>query len=258
MEFLTIASGSEGNAALLRSGGTVLLIDAGISARRIRQALSEMQIAAPSAVLITHEHSDHIKGLKVLSAQCAAPVYASRGTAPLLPCPAPLCRAFSAGDSFSVGALTVRSFSTSHDAADSVGYRIDGPDGSFGLLTDTGFVPDAAAEVLRGVDILLLEANHDEEMLRTGPYPYPLKERILGPRGHLSNAAAAEFALCMARAGTGTVLLAHLSKENNTPAAAEYAVARRLQSEGQSVRLSVAPRSERSEEFVCRKSPSFA
>ena len=172
-----------------------------------------------------------------------------------------MLRVFDAGDVFAVGALEIRSFRTSHDAADSVDYRIDGPDGSLGALTDTGYVTDAAAQALEGVDLLLLEANHDVETLQCGPYPYHLKRRILGEHGHLSNDAAADFALHCVKHGTRDILLAHLSAENNTPAMAEYAVARRLQAAGCSIRLGVAPRDRMSdlhEVTACRKSPSFA
>ena len=244
MDFYTLASSSGGNAALVRGGGALVLIDAGISARRIAQSLAQLglSLAELSCVLITHEHSDHTAGLKTLTKKCGVPVYASRGTAQFLPCAGASIRPFFAGERFEVGGLTIRSFRTSHDAADSVGYRIDAPEGSLGILTDTGYVTEEAAETLEGVELLLLEANHDVEMLREGPYPYYLKQRILGDRGHLSNETAAEFALRCAANGTRDFLLAHLSAENNTPALAEYAVARRLQAEGYGVRLGVAPR----------------
>ena len=255
MEFYTLASSSGGNAALVRSGATALLLDAGISARRITRALAQLGMTPGelSAVLVTHEHTDHVAGVATLTKQYPVPVYASRGTARFLRCAASALRVFDAGETFAVGALEIRGFRTSHDAADSVDYRIDAPDGALGALTDTGFVTDEAADALTGVDALLLEANHDEEMLRSGPYPYHLKQRILGPRGHLSNAAAADFALHCVRHGARDVLLAHLSAENNTPDTAEYAVARRLQAAGCTVRLGVAPRDFLSEvHTVCK------
>ena len=263
MEFYTLASSSGGNAALVRSGGTAILLDAGISARRITQSLQTLGLTPREldAILITHEHSDHVSGIATLTKKFAIPVYASRGTAQFLPQAAPVLRIFDAGDVFSVGELEIRSFRTSHDSADSVDYRIEGSEGAVGALTDTGYVTDAAAQALEGVDTLLLEANHDIDMLNGGPYPYPLKQRILGRRGHLSNEAAAEFALHCVRCGTRDILLAHLSAENNTPEAAEYAVARKLQAEGCPIRLSVAPRdhlSELHEVAPCKKSPSFA
>lgn len=261
MEFYTLASSSSGNAALVRSGGTSILLDAGISARRIAQALSLLGMTPEDldAILITHEHSDHVNGIATLTKKYAVPVYASRGTAHFLPQAGSALRIFEAGDALAVGELDIQSFRTSHDAADSVDYRIDAPDGSLGALTDTGYVTDDAVKALTGVDLLLLEANHDVGMLQCGPYPYHLKRRILGEHGHLSNEAAADFALHCVKNGTSDILLAHLSAENNTPEAAEYAVARKLQAAGCSVRLGVAPRDRLSEvHTVCRKSPSFA
>ena len=247
MEFYTLASGSSGNCSLVCAGDTLLLIDAGISCRRIEQSLRALgrTLGDLTAVFITHEHADHVGGLTTLSKKSAAPVYVTRGVSHILTCPVV---AFTAGDTLEFAGCTVRSFSTSHDA----------PDGSLGILTDTGFVTDAAREALAGVDTLLLEANHDMETLQYGPYPYFLKRRILGDEGHLSNDAAAEFARLAVQSGTRDILLAHLSKENNTPELAEYAVARALQSAGLSVRLGVAPRDTMSEVHLCRRSPSFA
>ena len=152
----------------------------------------------------------------------------------------------------------MKSFHTSHDARESVGYRIESTDGSLAVLTDTGVITGEAHDLALGADMLLLEANHDVEMLKTGPYPYYLKQRILGECGHLSNETAAEFAVECVRAGTSDILLAHLSGENNTPQLAEYTVGRALQASGLSVRLSAAPRDTISEVHICRRSPSFA
>ncbi len=260
MEFCTLASSSAGNAALVCHENTHILIDAGISCRRIVQSLAALALTPEDldAVLITHEHIDHVRGLATLSKKCGAPLYASRGTAAAIAWPAERLRILAAGEVFAVGALEVRPFRTSHDARESVGYRIDCDGGSFAVLTDTGFVTDEARGAVPGADALLLEANHDLEMLRTGPYPYYLKQRILSDLGHLSNDAAADFALECAAAGTRDILLAHLSGENNTPQLAEYTVGRALQSRGLSVRLAAAPRDTISEVHVCRRSPSFA
>ncbi len=182
MEFYTLASGSSGNCSLVCAGDTLLLIDAGISCRRIEQSLRALgrTLGDLTAVFITHEHADHVGGLATLSKKSAAPVYVTRGVSHILTCP---IVAFTAGDTLEFAGCTVRSFTTSHDAVDPVGYRVDAADGSLGILTDTGFVTDAAREALAGVDTLLLEANHDMETLQYGPYPYFLKRRILGDEG---------------------------------------------------------------------------
>ncbi|MBR7146210.1 MAG: MBL fold metallo-hydrolase [Oscillospiraceae bacterium] len=263
MEFFTLASSSSGNCSVLRTETECFLIDAGISCRRIETALREkgLSLASLSAIFITHEHTDHIGGLATLLKKCSAPIYASRGTAgalrnTLAAAPGRIC-AFPCGDEMEFSSCRVRSFAISHDTDDPTGYRFDAPDGSLGVLTDTGFVTDEARQALLGVDTLLLESNHDVGMVENGPYPYHLKRRILGDRGHLSNAAAAAFALECVKCGTQDILLAHLSAENNTPSVAEYTVARALQKGGHSVRLSVAPRETTSEVHLCRKSRSF-
>lgn len=218
----TFASGSEGNCLLISDGQIHILLDAGISCKRIVTSLAALGLtmADIDAILITHEHSDHICGLATLVKHHRVPIYSTAATGrqlsyriagiePLLCCVAP-------GDVFGIGDVRVTVFPTSHDAADSVDYRFDG-DGSIGVLTDTGYVTGEAAEALAGVDLLVLESNHDVERLLSGPYPYPLKRRILGDHGHLSNDTAARFALQMAQQGTKQFVLAHLSRENNTP-----------------------------------------
>lgn len=260
MEFYTLASSSAGNAALVCHNDTHLLIDAGISCRRITQSLAVLNLTLDDldGILITHEHVDHVRGLGTLQKKHAIPLYASFGTAAALDYPAPYLHAFAADETFAIKDLQIRSFRTSHDAKESVGYRIESDAGSLAVLTDTGFVTDEAHDAALGADMLLLESNHDVVMLKNGGYPYYLKQRILGECGHLSNEAAAEFAVECVRAGTSDILLAHLSDENNSPQLAEYTVGRALQSSGLSVRLAAAPRDTISEVHVCRRSPSFA
>ena len=263
MDFYTLASGSSGNATLVTDGATHILIDAGISARRIERSLASIGLCADAldAIFITHSHTDHVSGLRTLLKRRSIPVYAGAGTCREIAFAVPelsgALEDIERGETRHFGGCTVCAFETSHDTSEPMGYRIDGADGAIGILTDTGVVTQAAHDALLGVDALILEANHDVEMLRYGPYPYYLKERVLSARGHLSNDDAARFAVEMARAGTTTFVLAHLSAENNTPVQAEYTVARALSSQGFSVRLRVAPRGEMSERFVCKKSMSF-
>jgi len=250
----TLASGPSGNALLLDWGGGRLLVDAGISCRRISQSLRALGLGLQDldAVCITHTHTDHISGLRTLLKSTNCPVYA---TAPagevLLGClPGLEGRLREAEAPFSVKDCAVTSFPTSHDAPGSCGYRFDTPDGGFGLLTDSGYVTPEAEAVLPGVALAVLEANHDEETLKSGPYPYFLKRRILGPAGHLRNEDAAAFAVTLAAAGAQEIVLAHLSRENNTPAMALRAAETALSAAGLSPRLSAAPRDCLSEAHV--------
>ena len=259
-ELHTLASGSSGNAALLSRNGAHILLDAGISCRRITKALGELGLtpAQLSGIFITHCHTDHTSGLGTIVKHWDVPIYASRATCSQLEyriagigkklCPLAI------GSSMTRDTFTVTAFPTAHDAPGSCGYRVD----DIGFLTDTGYVTDEATETLTGVPLLVLEANHDVETLRSGPYPYYLKQRILGNEGHLSNEAAGQFARHAAENGTREILLAHLSRENNTPVMAHDAVARALAVLDTPPALSVAPRDETSrrfytEEAICRK-----
>lgn len=223
MNVSVLASGSTGNCTLVSEGETHILIDAGISARRIVEGLHRCGVSRAdlTAVLITHEHTDHIKGLEVLLRQCAAPVYAVRPVADAL-CelvpgardrvcvPEPDCAAF-------IGETAVTPFLVSHDSAGCCGYRISGVSGSFGCCTDLGVVTEDVRCALTGVDCALIESNHDLTMLRTGPYPAFLKKRIRSEKGHLSNDDAAALAVYLVQTGTGALILGHLSRHNNTP-----------------------------------------
>ena len=253
MEICTIASGSSGNAMLVSCGGSRVLLDAGISARRITTALRELGVAPGEldAVLITHEHSDHIAGLATLSKQLRLPVYASAATARQLCCRIPfleeLVRPVEPDAGFQLGALWARAFATPHDAAGSVGYTLEDGACRMALATDLGHLTQAVWQAVLGADLVVAECNHDEDWVRSGPYPYYLKQRILGDRGHLCNEAGAELAARAVERGARAVLLAHLSTENNTPVRALDTVSRRLSAAGVEegdVHVSVAPRSQ--------------
>ena len=257
----TLASGSTGNALLLSCGESHLLLDAGISCRRVTAALRELGLepGSLSAILITHTHADHISGLQTLLKRCGAPVFATeragRELAWRLPDAEARLEVLDFGAPRSIGDVVVTAVPTSHDAPGSCGFRLDTADGAVGVLTDTGYVTDEAADALLGVDLAVLEANHDIETLRSGPYPYYLKQRILGPQGHLSNVDAARFAAALAESGASEIVLAHLSRENNTPAMAQTAVEQALSAAGVSPLLSVAPRDcPGPAHVVCRRS----
>ena len=223
------ASGSTGNCALLSQGDTHLLLDDGISLRKLRAALA-LRGLVPEAlcgVLITHEHKDHISGLPMLCKHCGVPLFAPRTVANHIRWSAAgvdgYIREISPGTPFTVGELTVTAFATSHDTDQSVGYRLEGGV-SFALCTDTGCVTDEMLAALSGCEAAIIEANHDTDMLRAGPYPYYLKRRILSDRGHLSNDDSAALCRTLAERGLHTLVLGHLSRENNLPSLAERAV----------------------------------
>lgn len=248
MRLITFASGSGGNCALLTMGGVHLLLDAGISYRRICEnlALSGLGPEALSAVLITHEHSDHIGGLATMMKHCSVPVCAPRTVANHLRytiAGVEQClREIPVGEPVTLGPLTLRAFRTPHDTDESVGWRIE--DGEvFALATDMGCVTAEVEAGLLGADLALIEANHDEAMLRSGPYPAALKRRILSDRGHLSNDRCGALAAYLADHGTKQIVLGHLSRENNTPAAAFRTVRAALGS--RETALYVAPAAER-------------
>lgn len=254
MEVCTLASGSSGNCLLVQCGDTRVLIDAGISARRITTGLKSLGVAPESlsAVLITHEHTDHISGLATLTKKLRVPVYATVPTARQLCCRIPLLEqlvcTLEPGTGFELGELWCQSFATPHDAAGSVGYALTGDGCKMALCTDLGHLTDQVLSGVMGADLLVAETNHDEDWVRSGPYPYYLKQRILGDFGHLSNETGAELVRLAVEGGARTVLLAHLSAENNTPAHARGVVERRLRGAGiepgRDITLAVAPRAE--------------
>jgi len=252
LTFTTLASGSGGNAALVSCGDTHILLDAGISAKRITAGLNALGVSPEelSAIFITHEHSDHIAGLRVFTKKLRLPIYATAPTCRQL-CYRiafleDLVREQEAGTGVEIGPLWVESFPTPHDAADSVGYSVAGDGARMVLCTDLGHVTQEVRRAAEICDLLVCETNHDVEQLKSGPYPYYLKQRILGDYGHLSNEAGAELAALSVEAGAKTVVLAHLSQQNNTPARAYEVVSRRLRAMGcdpeRDVTLAVAPR----------------
>lgn len=268
LTFTTIASGSSGNAALVSCGGTHILLDAGVSARRITTGLGALGVAPEelTAILITHEHTDHIAGLQVLTKKLRRPILSSAPTCRQICYKVPfvddLVRCQEPGTGVQVGSLWVESFSTPHDAAGSVGYSISGEGGRLVLCTDLGYVTEEVRCAAAGCDLLVCEANHDEDWVRSGPSPYYLKQRILGDRGHLSNEAGAELAAFAVANGAKAVALAHLSFENNTPGRARNVVAQRLSAMGcdpeRDVHLSVAPRSELGYTYTLNKGHAVA
>ena len=239
VRFTILGSGSSGNCALLEAGDTQLLIDAGFSARQIRERLAGIGRSPErlSGILITHEHSDHIRGLGTLCGRLGIPIYANRLTREAIQkefkdTPLPFVT-FETGGRFSVGSVEVQTFSVPHDAMDPVGFVLETHAGSIGFLTDLGHATKLILERVRPARLLLLEANHDLRLLQEDmKRPWSLKQRILGRHGHLSNDAAAEVAGQLAEGPLEEIHLGHLSRECNRPELALKTVSKRLASIG--------------------------
>jgi phosphoribosyl 1,2-cyclic phosphodiesterase len=224
-----LASGSRGNCALVASSSTRILVDAGLSGRETFKRLKGLgeRVEEISAILITHEHSDHVAGLQRLATQLKIPVFLTEGAhhawnravrdeegkVPELP----KREHFAAGRSFLVGDIEVSPFTIPHDAADPVGFTFRAEGVKIGFATDLGYMPASVRNHLRGCNVLLMESNHDVEMLRSGPYPWSVKQRVMSRVGHLSNDSLAEFFSNDYDGIAEYVILAHLSEQNNHP-----------------------------------------
>lgn len=217
-----LASGSRGNATYVSDGRTNILIDAGLSGVELQRRMAAKGIDPRNldAILVSHEHADHIHGVGVLSRRFGLAVHISDATHRASEKNLGRLSAvhpFACGDAFSVGTLAIHPFSISHDAIDPAGFTISSAAGKLGLATDLGVVTGVVRDHLQDCDILILEANHDSQMLIDGPYPWPLKQRIRGRSGHLSNDDAALLLETLLHERLAHVVMAHLSEENNTP-----------------------------------------
>lgn len=245
MWFSVLGSGSKGNAVYIEGGGTAILIDAGFSGKEIEHRLKAIgkSLSDVKALCLTHEHNDHICGAGVLSRRCRISLWANRGTfeagAKRL---GKLHRKkeFITGEAFTVDGLTIRSFRTFHDTADPVGFVIEDGKTSLGYCTDTGKTSHLMARRLGGCKALILEFNHNQEMLKNGPYPLALQQRVRSSLGHLSNDQAQAFLVELASPSLKHLVLAHLSEQNNTPKLAVEA-AEKACSGTSAIKLHLAP-----------------
>ena len=224
MELCSIASGSSGNCIYAGTEETHLMIDAGISGKRIENGLNSIGLKASDmqALLVTHEHSDHISGLGVIARRHGIPIYATHGTIESVKqttsvgkIDESLFHEIEPGVTFMIGDMEIEPIPISHDAAEPCAYLMHQGDKSMGVITDLGKYDDYIVDKLQGLDVLLLEANHDVHMLQVGSYPYALKRRILSDRGHLSNELCGQLLGRVLHDDFKTVILGHLSKENN-------------------------------------------
>lgn len=229
-----LGSGSGGNCTFLETDDVRILIDAGFSARQIRQRLASIGRTPENltGILITHEHSDHIQGLAALSEKLRIPIYCNRATKDAIEYQLQIrleCRLFTTGGNFEMGDISVETFMVPHDAQDPVGFLIRTAGGNIGFLTDLGHTNKLVIERIRPANVLVLEANHDVKMLQESPHrPWSLKQRILGRHGHLSNEAAADTAEQVMSAHLRHLYLGHLSRECNKPEIARNVMEKRL------------------------------
>ncbi len=248
-----LASGSAGNAVLLAAGRTRILVDAGLSMRELarRIALAGETSENLDAILITHEHSDHVSGLPRLARKLNIPVYLTHLTAPAIEWIdyAPKLECFQAGTTFHVGDIEVSSFSIPHDARDPVGFCFRAEGIKIGLATDLGSITDSIRFHLRGTHMLLRESNHDLEMLKVGPYPWSVKQRVMSRMGHLSNEGMSDFVLSDLDPGTAHLVLGHLSEHNNHPEIVRMVASQALERRGLSTRLDIASQKTPTEVF---------
>ncbi len=255
LKVCVLATSSAGNCTFVGSARTRILIDAGLSARETFSRLAAIGEDPENidAILITHEHSDHVSGLPVLARKLKKPVFLSHLTAPTIDWnherPAAV-ECFQAGTGWSIGDLEIQSFTIPHDAIDPVGFTVKAEGLKFGLAMDLGYLMDSVKWHLRGCRLLLLESNHDLEMLKVGPYPWAVKQRVMGRKGHLSNDVVGEYLEGEFDGQAQTLLLGHLSEHNNHPEIVRVIASQALEKRGLATKLVVTQPRKQSEVFT--------
>ena len=256
VKFCVLASGSSGNAALLATENTRILVDAGLSMRELgkRMAAIGADLKQIDAILITHEHTDHVSALPVLARNkdIRAVIFMTRLTAPAIDwgeTPPRRLEPFQAGASLRIGDVEVQSFGIPHDAIDPVGFTFLAQGVRIGIATDLGYIPESVKFHLRRTDLLMLEANHDLDMLKVGPYPWSVKQRVMSRVGHLSNLMMSDYLLQDQDSCTANVVLGHLSEQNNHPEIVRMIATQTLDERRSPARLTVAEQRKPSEVF---------
>lgn len=251
LNFCSLYSGSSGNSLFIESENTKVLIDCGVSCKKVEEALALLDVDPTSidAVLVTHEHSDHVKGLGTFSKKFGVPIYANAETldgmeAQTSKINPDIIHKFKVRDKFCIGDLEFKSFSISHDAANPCGFNVFKDNKKISIATDIGTMDTKTIKNLEDSIFILLEANYDPNILKYSPYPYLLKRRIAGPTGHLPNEDAGKTISHLMNSGLQSAMLGHLSKENNFPELAYKTVAEEIISSSHSINLSVASRTE--------------
>jgi phosphoribosyl 1,2-cyclic phosphodiesterase len=255
VKFCVLASGSSGNAAFLATDKTRILVDAGLSMKELGKRLASIgeDLENIDAILVTHEHTDHVSGLPVLARnrKIRAAIYMTRLTAPVIDWgeSPPRLERFQAGARLRIGDIDVASFGIPHDAIDPVGFAFEARGVRIGVVTDLGYIPESIKFHLRRTDLLLLEANHDLDMLKVGPYPWSVKQRVMSRVGHLSNHVMAEFLAEDLDSSTHNLVLGHLSEQNNHPAIVDMFASQALAMRGLRTRLVIATQNAPTEVF---------
>jgi len=254
VQLSVLASSSAGNCALVATANTRVLVDAGLSRKETfeRAAAAGIDPESIDAILITHEHTDHVAGLPAIARKLDVPVYVSLLTAPAIAWSeyTPKLELFQAGSSFTIGDIDVTSFTIPHDAQDPVGFSLRAEGIKVSIATDLGYLPESIRFHLRGSDVLLLESNHDLEMLKVGPYPWSVKQRVMGRMGHLSNEVACRFIREHLDTTTSTIILGHLSEHNNHPAIVQQCAEQALDGRTLFTRLVIADPKQATESIV--------
>lgn len=252
IKYLPLFSGSSGNSSLFGYGNQLILVDAGKTASTVVKALAMARVTPEmlSGVLISHEHTDHCSAAGVLARKYGVPIYANAATWEAMTpkigdVPLHCIRSFDTNHEFYIDDVSVSPFQSSHDAADPVCFMLRGGENGVLHLTDTGLLNPYIMDRLRGIDIAVVETNYDPDMLKNGPYPLFTKERILSEKGHLSNMSGAAIACKLCEKGVSSIVLGHISKQNNTPEMAYDLTYRALEvmgfTPGEDVTLSLAP-----------------
>ena len=252
LNFCSLYSGSSGNSLFVQTENTRILIDAGVSSKKIEEGLKSIDVEPSSidAILVTHEHSDHIQGLGTFSKKFDTPIYANQETIDnmqnqILKISEKNIKKFKVADKFSIGDIDIKSFSIPHDAANPCGFNIFKENKKLSIATDIGHMDNKLIKNLEDSLFILLESNYDSEIIKYSRYPYSLKSRITGPLGHLSNDSAGKTISYLLKSGLKSAILGHLSKENNFPELAYKTVADQLMEQNNfnnSISLSVANR----------------
>jgi len=250
LKFCSLYSGSSGNSLYIENNDTKILVDAGVSGKKIVEALASLNVNITdiNGILVTHEHKDHTLSLPVLSKKYNIPIYANEKTWSVLPCDKiKNQKIFNVSEPFLIGNLKIEPFPIPHDAICPCGFNIYSSNQKISIATDIGHVTPSVVESLKNSSFLLLEANYEPEMVHTSSYPYHLKKRILGNKGHLSNEMASKLITHLSNYGLKHVMLGHLSKENNFPELAYQTVLNELNSNNinlENLQVSVAKRNE--------------